>query len=131
MSLLKIEATENSPEVLFDYTSNTFVVKGKSVVSEVDEFYAPVVDWLRTNAARIKGDVDFVFDLDYFNIFSSKRILFLLYTLSDIREQGVNLKITWYFSQEDDDMKEVGEDYACMVNIPFDFISKTESAQYI
>ena len=65
-----------------------------------------------------------LFDLEYFNVFSSKRILFLLYKLKDLKEQGINVKIVWHFSIEDDDMKEVGEDFACMVNLPFEFISK-------
>jgi len=68
--------------------------------------------------------MNFVFDLEYFNVFSSKRILFLLYKLKDIKERGANIKVIWYFSIEDDDMKEVGEDFACMVNLPFEFVSK-------
>lgn len=131
MESIKIAATENSPEINFDLTTNTFYIRGKSIVSEVDRFYAPVLDWLKNNQANVKGEVNFVFDLEYFNIFSSKRILFILYTLGDIRANGTDVRITWYFSQEDDDMKEVGEDYACMVNIPFDFVSKSVASELI
>lgn len=131
MESIKIAATENSPEINFDLTTNTFYIRGKSIVSEVDRFYAPVLDWLKNNQANVKGEVNFIFDLEYFNIFSSKRILFILYTLGEIRDNGTDVKITWYFSQEDDDMKEVGEDYACMVNIPFDFVSKSIASELI
>ncbi|MCB0409155.1 MAG: DUF1987 domain-containing protein [Flavobacteriales bacterium] len=131
MESIKIAATENSPEIYFDLKQNIFRIKGKSIVTEVDKFYSPVLDWLKFNQSNISNRINFVFDLEYFNIFSSKRILFILYYLSDLREKGVDVRITWYFSQEDDDMKEVGEDYACMVNIPFDFVSKSVPSEII
>jgi hypothetical protein len=85
------------------------------------------------NSIRLEGfaqRVDFVFDLEYFNIFSSKRILFILYKLSDLKASGVDINVIWHFSLEDDDMKEVGEDFACMVNLPFEFVSNTLYSEY-
>ncbi|MCB0401932.1 MAG: DUF1987 domain-containing protein [Flavobacteriales bacterium] len=126
MEILKIAATDVSPEVIFDLSTNTFLVKGKSVVTEVDSFYAPLIDWLEQADGNIGNQrIDFVFDLEYFNIFSSKRILFMLYRLSDLRQSGADVNVIWHFSVEDDDMKEVGEDFACMVNLPFEFINNT------
>lgn len=117
-------ATEVSPEVILDIENNIFSIKGKSVVSEVDYFYQPIINWLENIPLDFPSNINFIFDLEYFNVFSSKRILFLLYKLKDIKERGANIKVVWYFSFEDDDMKEVGEDFACMVNLPFEFVSK-------
>ena len=131
MESIQVKATENSPEINFDLDSNLFIIQGKSIVSEVDKFYSPILDWLQDFSNVVTGEVNFIFDLEYFNIFSSKRILFILYTLSDIKAKGIDVRVTWYFSLEDDDMKEVGEDYACMVNLPFDFISKSAVPELI
>lgn len=117
-------ATATSPEVILDTENNVFSIKGKSVVSEVDQFYQPIIDWLGNVAPHIAQPIHFTFDLEYFNVFSSKRILFLLYKLKDLKEKGIDIKVIWHFSIEDDDMKEVGEDFACMVNLPFEFVSK-------
>jgi SiaC family regulatory phosphoprotein len=125
MEKIRIEPTEVSPEVIFDVENNNFSIKGKSVVTEVDSFYAPLIEWLENAQERLDNRVDFVFDLEYFNIFSSKRILFILYKLSDLKVAGADINVIWHFSMEDDDMKEVGEDFACMVNLPFEFISNT------
>ena len=125
MEKIRIESTDVSPEVIFDIENNIFSIKGKSVVTEVDSFYAPLIEWLENATGKINKRVDFVFDLEYFNIFSSKRILFILYKLSDLNVGGANINIIWHFSMEDDDMKEIGEDFACMVNLPFEFISST------
>ena len=129
MEKIRIEATDVSPEVIFDIEANNFILRGKSVVTEVDSFYSPLIDWLDKAKGNISGRVDFVFDLEYFNIFSSKRILFMLYRLSDLRQSGADVNVIWHFSMEDDDMKEVGEDFACMVNLPFEFISNSLEPQ--
>jgi hypothetical protein len=123
MEKIIIEATNVSPQVILDVENNNFSIIGKSVVTEANTFYAPLIDWLEKSEKELTKRVDFVFDLEYFNIFSSKRILFILYKLSDLKKAGVDINVIWHFSLEDDDMKEVGEDFACMVNLPFEFIS--------
>ncbi|PCJ25538.1 MAG: nuclear pore complex subunit [Flavobacteriales bacterium] len=131
MEKIRIEPTDVSPEVIFDIEKNLFSIKGKSVVTEVDSFYIPLIEWLENAQEQLDKRIDFVFDLEYFNIFSSKRILFILYKLRDLKEEGVDVHVIWHFSIEDDDMKEVGEDFACMVNLPFEFISNTMHPELI
>jgi hypothetical protein len=130
MGKINIEATAVSPQVTFNLDRNKFSIIGKSVVTEADTFYAPLIDWLDVSLRGFSERVDFVFDLEYFNIFSSKRILFILYKLSDLKKDGLDVNVIWHFSIEDDDMKEVGEDFACMVNLPFEFISNTIHTEY-
>ncbi len=92
----------------------------------MEGFCGPVLTWLSEVEGELDDNINFVFDLEYFNISSSKRILFILYKLNNLREKGKDICVSWYFSTDDDEMKEVGEDFAVMVNIPFEFISKTE-----
>ena len=120
-----LKATETTPEINFDLEKNVFSIKGKSVFLHVDEFYDPILEWLRNLDGKLTQPITVIFDLEYFNIISSKRILFVLYTLNELRNNGSNIEVSWTFSLEDDDMKEVGEDYACMVNLPFNFVCKT------
>lgn len=120
-----VKATDSTPEIKFDLGADIFYIKGKSVFTDVDEFYDPVIDWLKNLDGKINTPITFHFDLEYFNIVSSKRILFVLYTLNELRNNGSDIQVSWSFSVEDDDMKEVGEDYACMVNLPFNFICKS------
>ncbi|MFC2104921.1 SiaC family regulatory phosphoprotein [Bacteroidota bacterium] len=35
---------------------------------------------------------------------------------------GLNLKVYWYFTDGDEDMKEVGEDFSDMISVPFNFV---------
>lgn len=125
MKPLYIKATDSTPEIHFDLGKNIFYIKGKSVFNEVDEFYNPLIEWLKKIEGKAIQPILFQFDLEYFNIISSKRILFVLYTLNELRNNGMDIQVSWSFSVEDEDMKEVGEDYACMVNLPFNFVCKT------
>ena len=131
MEVISIKSTEVSPEIIMDFENNMFSIRGKSVVTEVDKFYSPVLEWLDKAEGRLHKKINFVFDLEYFNIFSSKRILFILYKLSDLENSGANINVIWHFSLEDDDMKEVGEDFACMVNLPFEFVCKSLEPELI
>lgn len=36
--------------------------------------------------------------------------------------KGVDIKIIWYYKEKDEDIREAGEEYAKLVNLPFEFI---------
>ncbi|MCC7331677.1 MAG: DUF1987 domain-containing protein [Flavobacteriales bacterium] len=126
-----IPATDSSPEVYFDLQKNIFQIRGKSVFTDADKFYSSAIEWLKSAEGKLKGQINFIFDLEYFNIISSKRILFVLYTLNEMRAKGIEISITWNFSLDDDDMREVGEDYSYMVNIPFQFVCKQTETEIL
>ncbi|HET6243343.1 MAG: DUF1987 domain-containing protein [Bacteroidetes bacterium] len=129
MEPLIIPGTEICPDVRLDVLNNIFEIKGKSIPPDGKTFYEPILDWLKIYSYNPNQTTNFRFNLEFFNITSSKMLLFILYKLSDIHASGFNVNITWCYG--DDDMFEVGEDYAYMINIPFDFIAnpeKTDSA---
>ena len=69
-------------------------------------------------------EVRFTFRLDFFNIASSKRILFILYRLAEMQKNGKFVQVKWMYEDVDDDMLEIGEDYETMVqSLKFDFES--------
>ena len=53
MEKIIIKETEVSPEVVFDMENNNFLIKGKSVVTEVDAFYAPLMEWLENAQEKL------------------------------------------------------------------------------
>ena len=131
MEPLRIQATVKTPEILFDPSNEVFEIKGKSVPDDAEEFYKDVLAWIDDYVSDPKDKTVFKIDLEYFNISSSKRILFLFYKLNELKEKGKDIKVIWYYNEEDEDMFEVGQDYAFMVKIPFEFISYTlENRKY-
>lgn len=123
MEALRIQETHKTPEVLFDPKNEVFEIKGKSIPDDAELFFESILSWIEDYVSNPNENTIIKIDLEYFNISSSKRILFMFYKLNELKEKGKNIKIIWYYNEEDEDMFEVGQDYAFMVKIPFDFVS--------
>jgi len=123
MEALRIQSTIKTPEVLFDPTNQVFEIKGKSIPDDAEEFYSNILVWFDDYVANPCANTILKIDLEYFNISSSKRLLFLLYKLNELKAKNKVVRVQWLYNEEDEDMFEVGQDYAFMVKVPFDFIS--------
>lgn len=122
---LYIEATAKTPEIHFNPELGLFEIKGKSIPDDAENFYGAVLDWFDDYLVMPNQETVVTIDLEYFNISSSKRLLFLLYKLNELNSGQKDVRIKWMYNEDDEDMFEVGQDYAFMVKVPFDFISYT------
>lgn len=122
MEPLIIAKTDDTPDVHLDASSGKFVFSGKSLPEDVSTFYAPIFDWLDDYASNTNEESVFEFKMTYFNTASSKVILDILMKLEEMVEAGKDIKVKWYFEEEDEDMEEAGEEYSEIVEVPFEFI---------
>ncbi len=123
MKKLFINKTKNTPGIIFDKQANNFEISGRSLPEEVTEFYSPVLEWLDKYVANPNNETVFKINLEYINS-SSRRVLHeILTVLERIKGQGKNIVIEWYYLNEDVEMKDAGNDYAEIIDLPFSFIS--------
>lgn len=122
MNPLIIEATIDSPNVNLDKDKNIFEIKGKSLPENVNIFYQPIIDWFSSYFKSPNPETVMYFKLDYLNTASSKALLSLFLVIEDAVKNGVNAKVKWYFEEDDEDMKDIGEEYADIIQIPFEII---------
>lgn len=132
MDSLIIEATEDSPKILFDTASNRFTISGESRPENAGKFYSPVINWIvkfeETTLAVKKSEnkesspLVFVFKLDYFNSTSAKYIMDILLILKKFAEQGYKINVEWHYDKRDDDMLDAGNEFSDTVDLKFDFI---------
>jgi hypothetical protein len=131
MNPLFIPETIATPEIHFDLEQNQFLVKGCSRPEDVRDFYIPVLTWLdelkqlltpEQKAQFADSPMLFKFKFDYFNSSSAKFILDILVIINNIHLSGVNMRIDWYYDENDDDMKEVGEELSEVVDFPFEYV---------
>jgi hypothetical protein len=115
------KGNEQLPTILFDKESGLFSITGRSIPEDGKVFYEPALKWLEIYSLNPLPNTHLIFDIEYFNISSSKMILYILYKLCEIQSAGYTVRVTWCYTDEYDEMFEVGEDYAFMVNIPFEF----------
>ena len=108
--------TKSTPYIHLDAATETFVIAGRSIPLDPEILYRPVLNWLDELASQRPCRVDFCFRLDFFNIASSKRILFVLYKLVELQKSGFVISIRWMTEKYDEDMCEIGRDYATMID---------------
>jgi len=123
-SRLYIKETEITPLIEFDSTENIFRIVGKSLPEDVKNFYSPVIHWLDEYSKEPNPETHLTIDFEYFNTSSSKMILIILNKIKEIHRGGKNVIVTWIFPQFDAEIEDAGEEFAELLNIPFEFIPK-------
>lgn len=130
MNALIIKETLATPRIEFDVAKNNFELQGCSRPEDVRDFYAPIIKWLTEfkdsvdenfKAKHAEDPMVFKFKFDYFNSSSAKFILDILVLINQIHSQGLKMRIDWYFDENDDDMKEVGEELSEVVDFQFEY----------
>lgn len=123
MEVIKILGTDDTPNVILDAASEIFEISGRSLPEDVTSFYEPILTWLDEYADSANEKTVFTFKLVYFNTASSKLLLDILMKLEELYENGKDILIKWYFPDDDEDMEEAGEEYADIVDVPFEMVS--------
>jgi hypothetical protein len=120
METIKIQGTEDTPKVILDKEKETMEISGRSLPEDVASFYDPILGWLDEYATSPNKKTIFNFKLVYFNTASSKLLLDILMKLEEIHEAGNDVLIRWHYPEDDEDMEEAGEEYADIVDVPFE-----------
>ncbi|MBN2519971.1 MAG: DUF1987 domain-containing protein [Bacteroidales bacterium] len=120
MEVIKIMGTDDTPNVIFDAENEIFEISGRSLPEDVTAFYEPIINWLEEYTKNANEKSVFNFKLVYFNTASSKMLLDVLMKLEEIYESGKEVLVKWFYPEDDEDMQEAGEEYADIVDIPFE-----------
>jgi hypothetical protein len=136
MKSLHINGTSVSPTVDFNLETRVLEISGYSRPENVRDFYFPLIEWLDELAKlmisnkTINPDTDlfsFKFKFVYFNSSSAKFIYDIIILLNGFQNDGFPLKIYWYFDEEDDELREAGEELSDMANVPFFYVETKRS----
>ncbi|TGL62299.1 DUF1987 domain-containing protein [Leptospira ognonensis] len=122
METIRIASTKNSPEVTLDFENGLAEVAGESYPENAVSFFKPVFEWLNHTISQ-KKPFKFLFKLDYFNTSSSKCIIDILDLLQIYHSNGGKINVEWYYRQDDEDMKDTGEEFLEDVDLPHELIA--------
>ena len=126
MEVIKFQGSGFVPGITLDKENNLFEITGRACPEDPVEFYKPVFEWLEKYATEPNGKTVFNFKLTYYNTATSKVLMMLLQKLEELKSDGNDVLIRWHYPDDDEDMQEAGEDYAEMVEIPFEMVSYEE-----
>jgi len=125
MQAIKIQGSDDTPKVILDANSDNpvFEISGRSLPEDVVAFYDPILEWLDEYAQKPLKKTVFNFKLEYFNTASSKLLLDVLLKLEDMHDDGHDVLVRWHYPDDDEDMEEAGQEYADIVEVPFEQVS--------
>jgi hypothetical protein len=120
MKHIPIEATANTPGVIYDPEAGFIRIEGRSIPENPAEFYSQLSDWTFSILAKPYPKVLMEFRLEYINSSSAKQILNYLKGIRDRVFDGCECGITWYFEDDDEAILELGEHLKTTLGIPFE-----------
>ncbi len=123
MDNLILDEMDDSPKVKFSHENGKLELSGKSLPEDVSTFYQPILDWLTEYSETPAGETEFTFKLTYFNTASSKLILDILSILEKMKDDGRKVVVKWFYPEYDEDMRDAGQEYSEMVDVPFEHFS--------
>ena len=123
MPHLKLTKTVDTPGISFDADKGTFKIEGESYPENAMEFYRPVIETLNDFAEN--KDIPLTMDIKmvYFNSSSSKCLLDIFDILEEYAAKKKSVQVNWYYHEDDEDIKESGEDFAEDLSLNFNLIA--------
>ncbi len=122
MNVLYIESTDETPHVSFDPENGKLELSGKSILDDPDSFFIDLIEWVDLYLSQPAKITSFRISLESFNTSSLKQVLNLLLKLDELFKANNKVEAHWIYNKDEDVMHELGQDYANMVKLPFQFI---------
>ena len=114
-------ATRTTPEVRIDGEEGIIEFKGSSSPEHVERFFQPIFEAVDDLAEVLADTITATFDMVYFNSGTSKCIFLVLKKLKGLEEDGKSIHVNWHYEEDDEGMREVGEDFQDILNLPFEY----------
>lgn len=117
-----LNGTNKTPDIIFDGENGKFEISGRSIPENSASFYSPVMEWVERYIEDPREETTIKIKLEYFNTSSLKGLVELFRKFEKLLETGRAVKILWHFEEEDEDMRESGEDFRLLIKIPIELI---------
>ena len=119
--LFEIPQTKRTPKVLFDLDKGVFKIAGISRPYDVNNFYFSLMRKIDHYVNKPCKNTHLIFNLDYIDFSSSQFILAIIYRMKRVLASNRNLRVEWFYKEENQEMLEVGETYAELSGLDFVF----------
>ena len=123
MENLHIEKTKYTMAVDFNQDTGVLEMEGSSYPENALDFFGPIINWIKNYIAQIRRPILMNIRLNYLNTSSTKCILDIFEILEQYYKTGGEVKIDWYYAEDDEDIMETGEELGEDFDFPIEFIS--------
>jgi hypothetical protein len=123
MESIFIKGTKRTPEIVFKI--NGFLsINGVSIPEDANEFYQSTMEWLDEYEKLDPENINFKINFVYMNTTSTSSILKILRKAFEVCKNKENVKITWTYEKDEQDMFEQGKVLEKLVGQSFIFEEK-------
>lgn len=127
MEDIYVKESPTTPEVRFKASTGDFEIKGVSIPEDTEEFYKPITDWLEEYIRTQTPDhIVMAFKLIYVNTSTSAVLGKIIKLLEPPAGKELDIKIQWYYEEEDEDMRDLGEDFNSFTKLKFELVACDE-----
>jgi hypothetical protein len=127
MESLQIDRTEYTPKVIFDPEEFRLIIRGASRPENARKFYEPVLHYLENFIAQkpatstpLSVEVKFT----YFNSASMVYINEIFKLVKKIHNNGMRILIDWYYNEDDEVLREAGQELSELTGLYFNLIEE-------
>ncbi len=118
---LRIAATEDTPEIVFDNKAGNFLISGRSLPEDAFMFYNSIIEWVVEYSKNPSATTNFKFNLEYFNTASAKQIYKIASLLCELSKKS-KVNVVWYYDEGDKDMQASGSRFSKLCGINFELV---------
>lgn len=115
-----LQPQEDLPGVILDPENNEFIIYGRVLPEDGNKFFEPILDWIEEYVENPNESTEFHFRLDYYNSSTARMLTRLIVELEEIQEKAGDVKVVWEYYEEDEIMKERGEELKSISYLPFE-----------
>ena len=131
MESFLLEKTYTTPTLNFNIDTFEFLLEGECRPENVLTYFTPVLNWLNkfktwanNSNVPLKPNLDFHFKLEYYNSSSAKFLFNIFEKLKSFQEEGINVKMHWYYDEMDEDLLESGKEFQKILGMDFNYIAQ-------
>ncbi|MCD4663730.1 MAG: DUF1987 domain-containing protein [Bacteroidales bacterium] len=121
---MNLKKTRNTPSVFLSIKDCIFEISGPSFADHITEIYTPILQWIEEEIPQLNCDLDCHFHIDILNSVSYKNIIEIIMRLDHYAKTGKQIRVLWYYYEDDEDNCAVGKDLSELFDIPFKVIKE-------
>jgi len=122
VSKLQIDSSELTPRILLDAGLGKIEIEGVAIPEDTHKFFAPLLQWIDEYSKQPRPKTIASFNITYCNTSSSMYIAEMLRRLRKINQAGYEVSVNWYYEEDDEDMRLLGEDFRRISQLHFSII---------
>jgi len=119
---LEIQAEYNTPYIFLSKNQNKFILEGRSYPEDAVKFYTPIIKWFQEYLKLPNKETVIEIKLEYINTATYKVIVKMLSMIKENLDEDNKIKVKWYYSEDDEDIIELGNEIEKLIKIPFEYV---------